>query len=79
MRDQGESQTGASVDMAAANELPKDRVLAVVAGQPDDSSYEEILRAIAMELMVNRGLADSEAGRTISNEEMDQRIRTWQK
>ena len=65
--------------MTTANELPKDRVLAVVAGQPDDSSYEEIIRAIAMEMMVNRGLADSDAGRTISNDEMDRRIRSWQK
>lgn len=65
--------------MTAASELPKDRLLAIVAGQPDDSSYEEIVRAIAMELMVKRGLADSDAGRTISNNEMDRGIRSWQK
>jgi len=29
--------------------------------------------------MVQRGLADSEAGRVISNEEMGQRIRSWQR
>jgi hypothetical protein len=29
--------------------------------------------------MVKRGLADSDAGRTISNNEMDRRIRSWQK
>jgi len=63
--------------MTATNDLPKDQVMAIVAGQPDDSSYEEIVRAIALELMVRRGLADSDAGRTISNDEMDRRIATW--
>ncbi len=62
--------------MTAANDLPKDQVMAIVAGQPDDSSYEEIVRAIALELMIKRGLADSDAGRTITDEEMDRRIRT---
>jgi len=63
--------------MTTANDLPKDQVMAIVASQPDDSSYEEIVRAIALELMVRRGLADSDAGRTLSNEEMDRRIATW--
>lgn len=63
--------------MTTANDLPKDQVMAIVASQPDDSSYEEIVRAIALELMVRRGLADSDAGRTLGNEEMDRRIATW--
>lgn len=29
--------------------------------------------------MIKRGLADSDAGRTISNEEMARRIRSWRK
>ena len=65
--------------MTSTGDLPKQQVMAIVADQPDDSSLEEILRAIALELMVARGLADSEAGRTVSNEEMDRRIRSWQK
>ena len=57
----------------------KDRIKAVVEAQPDDASYEEILRELAFERMVQRGLADSRAGRVISNEEMGKRIRTWRK
>jgi len=38
--------------MTSASDLPKDQVMAIVAGQPDDSSYEEIVRAIALELML---------------------------
>lgn len=50
----------------------------LIARQPDDSSYEELVRELAFSVMVRRGLEDSDAGRTISNEEMRHRIRTWQ-
>ena len=47
--------------------------------QPEDSSTEELVRELAFHVMVQRGLADSDAGRTISNEEMGRRIRSWRK
>ena len=56
-----------------------DEMTKLIQDQPDDSSYDEILRELAFNLMVQRGLADSDKGRTISNEEMQRRIRTWQK
>ena len=56
----------------------KDKILQIIGDQPDDSSYDEILRELAFVRMVERGLSDSEAGRTVSNEEMGRRIRTWQ-
>ena len=55
----------------------KERVLAIVEEQPDDSSYEEILQELAFARMVDRGLADSDAGRTISHEELKTRIASW--
>ena len=57
----------------------KDELTKIIQDQPDDSSYDEILRELAFNLMVQRGLTDSDEGRTISNEEMRRRIRTWQK
>ena len=47
--------------------------------QPEDISREEIIRELAFHVMVERGLADSEAGRMISNDEMARRIRSWPK
>ena len=47
--------------------------------QPDNRSPEEIVRELAFHIMVERGLADSDASRTISNEAMEHRIRLWQK
>jgi len=55
----------------------KEEILDLVGQQPDDSSFDEILREIALARMIARGLADSEAARTISHEEMGQRIRSW--
>ena len=57
----------------------KDELTKLIQDQPDDSSYDEILRELAFNSMIQRGLADSDEGRTISNEEMQRRIRTWQK
>jgi len=59
--------------MSTAKELITD----LVQKQPDDSSYDEIIRELAFDLMVQRGLKDSDEGRTITNEEMERRINTW--
>jgi hypothetical protein len=57
----------------------KEDLTRLIQGQPEDSSPEEIVRELALHLMVERGLADSDAKRTISNEEMERRIRSWPK
>lgn len=57
----------------------KKRMTEVIQSQPDDASYEEIMRELAFGRMIERGLKDSRKGRVISNDEMEHRIRTWQK
>ncbi len=57
----------------------KEELTRLIAGQPDDSSREEIVRELAFHVMVERGLADSDARRTMSNEDMGRRIRSWQR
>jgi hypothetical protein len=57
----------------------KEELTRLIQSQPEDSSPEEIVRELAFHLMVERGLGDSDAKRTISNEEMGRRIRAWQK
>lgn len=56
----------------------KGKIVQLLEQQPDDSSYEEIVRELAFVVMVQRGLADSDEGRTITNEDMRHRIRQWQ-
>jgi hypothetical protein len=55
----------------------KEELIRLVQDQPEDSSTEEIVRELAFHVMVERGLADSDARRTVSNEEMARRIRSW--
>jgi predicted transcriptional regulator len=57
----------------------KDELTKLIERQPDDSSREEIERELAFHVMVERGLADADANRTVSNEEMGRRIRSWRK
>ena len=57
----------------------KDTMTDIIARQPDDSSYDEILRELAYARMVQRGLADSDNGRTISDDEMKRKIESWRK
>ena len=59
--------------------IVKERMTELIQGQPEDSSFDEILRELAFEQIVERGLEDSREGRTISNEEMKRRISAWQK
>ncbi len=55
----------------------KDDLKKLIEQQPEDASHEELVRELAFDVMVRRGLRDSDAGRTISNEEMHRRIRSW--
>jgi hypothetical protein len=57
----------------------KEELTRLIEGQPEDSSREEIVRELAFHVMVERGIADSDAKRAISNEEMGRRIRSWRK
>lgn len=56
----------------------KEVMVKIIQEQPEDASYEEIIRELAFERMIERGLEDSRKGRVIGNEEMEQRIRSWQ-
>ncbi len=58
---------------------PKDQLRRVIDEQPDDSTFEEIIKELAFAAMVERGLADVQAGRTISHEEMRRTIESWRK
>ncbi|MCF7964759.1 MAG: hypothetical protein K9L79_04370 [Methylobacter tundripaludum] len=57
----------------------KEKVSEIVQAQPDDSSFDEILRELAFSRMIERGLEDTRQGRVIPNEEMQQRMDAWRK
>jgi len=55
--------------------IAKHSVKKVIDSLPDDISYDEILKALAFNRMIERGLDDSRNDRTISNQEMKQKIK----
>lgn len=57
----------------------KEKIAKIVLSQPEDASYDEIMRELAFERMVERGLEDVRTGRVVSNDDMASRIRSWQK
>ena len=56
---------------------PKINAKNIIDSLPDDSSYDEILKELAFDRMIERGLKDSKNGKTISNNEMKHRLKQW--
>lgn len=63
--------------MAMTDATPKEQMMQVLRNLPDDSSFDELLRELVFLRMIERGIADSDAERVLSNEEMQERIRSW--
>lgn len=57
----------------------KAKMTEVIQAQPEDASYEEIIRELAFERMIERGMEDSRGERLIANDDMERRIRSWSK
>jgi len=49
----------------------------VIDSLQEDTSYDEILKELAFDRMIQRGLKDSNENKTISNQEMKNRIKQW--
>lgn len=58
---------------------PKDEPTCLIQAQREDRTREQIVRELVFHAMVERGLADADAARTISNEDMGRRLSSWRK
>ena len=56
---------------------PKDEAKKIIDSLPEDTTYEEILRELVFDTMIQRGLNDVEDGNVISNQEMENTIAQW--
>jgi predicted transcriptional regulator len=65
--------------MESVEPNPKEQLRRLLDEQPDDSSFEEIVREVAFAAMVERGLVDAREGRVTSQEQMRQTIESWRK
>ncbi len=55
----------------------KAEVLEILEGLPEDASLEDIQYHIYVRQKIDHGLDDIEGGRTLSEEDFDQRMRKW--
>lgn len=56
---------------------PKQEAKKIIDSLPDDTSYDEILKELAFDRMIQRGLKDSKENKTISNQKMGNKIKQW--
>ncbi len=59
--------------------LIKENMIKIIEEQPDDSSFDEILRELAFAEMIDKGLEDSKNKKIISNKNMKREIESWSK
>lgn len=56
---------------------PKLEAKKIIDSLPEDTSYDEILKELAFDFIIKRGLKDSKAKKIISNKEMFNRLKQW--
>ena len=59
--------------------VAKEKINEIVAKQPEDSSYDEIMRELVFTKMIDDGLDDAQNNRTIKHCEMKKELDSWLK
>lgn len=55
----------------------KETMVEIIARQPEDHTFEQILRELAYAGMVQRGLTDADEGRVHADLEIQSRVESW--
>lgn len=55
----------------------KEKTKNIIDSMPEDVSYDEILKELAFAKMIEKGIQDSNSGKVISNQEMQDKITQW--
>ncbi|AMR25741.1 hypothetical protein A0257_00655 [Hymenobacter psoromatis] len=59
--------------------MTKETILAAVQALPEPIDFNELLERLIFIEKVEEGLRQSEAGETISQEEVERRVKSWRK
>lgn len=52
-------------------------MIAILQELPEDSTYDELLRELALRQAIHRGIRDVDDGSIVQNEEALRRIKSW--
>jgi len=55
----------------------KEEAVRIISKQPDDSSYDDIIRELFLLREIEKGLDDSKHGKTISHNTLKQEVENW--
>lgn len=55
----------------------KEQIRSLLDDQPEDATYDDILRTLTFVRMVDQGLSDVRLGRVVDHETAPRRIRAW--
>jgi len=67
------------MDTVCEQTMPKQAIRDIVDALPDDASYEEIIAELALNRLIERGLADARAGRLIPDDTARKRMLAWRR
>ena len=59
--------------------LSKDNVIKAVANFPDKFSLDELIERLILLDKIEKGMKDSDKGNTLTEEELDKKIKGWSK
>ena len=65
--------------MARSALSAKEQMVQIIEDQPEDSSFDEILRELAFARMIERGIDDVDHDRTVSHDEVKREVESWAK
>ncbi len=57
----------------------KETMVDIISRQPDDTSYDALLRELAYFRMIQRGLDDVDNGRTVPDDDVKKTIDSWRR
>lgn len=55
----------------------KDKMHNIIDKQPDDSTYDEIMKELFFNRMIAKGIDDVEKGRVYTEDQVDREIESW--
>lgn len=65
--------------MSDINVTAKEKARQIIDDLPEDTSFDEVLKELAMHRMIERGLDDLDSGRVVSHEQVKRRVESWLK
>ena len=64
--------------MPTTRQTDKQQAMRAIEDQPDDCTMEELICELSFLRMIEQGTADSDAGRVLTEDQIKERIRSWQ-